>query len=50
LVVCDFKESSGRYVPDLLRDAAFVGVEAEELLFPRTHRRWSGAILAVGRK
>src|SRR5499427_3868342 len=51
LVVCDFARSdtdSGD-LPEMLRRAGFSGVEAEDVQFPRTHGRWSGAILVQSR-
>jgi len=33
----------------MLRRAGFSGVEAEDVQFPRTHGRWSGAILVQSR-
>ena len=52
LVVCDFLGSDANQEDqtELLRSATFTSVESEELRFPRTHRRWSGAIFVVGTK
>ncbi len=50
LVVCDFKsaETNVRDLTELITRAAFTGVEAQEVSFPRTHRGWTGAILVGG--
>jgi hypothetical protein len=50
VVVCDFVRSGadGQDLPELLRQAAFTGVEAQTVTFPRTHRGWSRALLVVG--
>src|SRR5215831_2831351 len=52
LVVCDFvrSDTDSRDLPELLRRAAFAGVEAEEVQLPRTHGRWSGAVIVAGTK
>ena len=52
LVVCDFARSDTdlAHLPELLRKAAFIGIQAEEVPFRRTHGRWSSAIIVVGTK
>lgn len=64
LVVADFKRSEHDHrdarhgsghagiedQPDLMRSAGFTEILGEELPLPRTHRRFAGAAIVVGRK